>query len=142
MDGNDLVANTNIGVLLASIANSTQSIFWSLCHLLRDPVAYQACLDEIQRVASSKLDKGSEVFTLDELDQLPLLQSAFYESLRRYQALFVTRKAVEDFVLKPKATKGPHDLVEKGASFRDSGIHFSLRQLSMDGYDVSRTEDL
>lgn len=112
-DADNMVAVFNIGVLLASVSNSVQSIFWVIFHLLEDVHGYEACYQAVKKVAERR-EKGREYFTLEELDELSILQSAFNESLRRYQALFVTREAVQDFTLNPKETNGPKYKVEKG----------------------------
>jgi len=69
--GNDkLIASANIGVLLASVANSTQSIFWSLYHLLRDPEAYRACVQAVQNVVA-KRDPGESGALAIRLFRIP-----------------------------------------------------------------------
>jgi cytochrome P450 len=112
---NFTIARNNLGVFLASVGNSIQAIFWTLLNLMENPEAYEACTEAVKKVAA-KREGGREWFTLEELDELMVLQSAFHEALRMYQALFVTRQAVEDFCLNPKETKGPKYMVEKGTT--------------------------
>ena len=112
-DMNHVIACNNYGFLLASVGNSIQSVFWTLLNLMQDPKAYQACAEAVQRVAA-KREEGRLWFTLEELDELLILQSAFFETLPMYQALFFTRETVEDFCLNPKETEGPKYMIEKG----------------------------
>ncbi len=107
------IARNNLGVFLATVGNSIQAVFWTLLNLMEDQNAYQACTKAVQNVAARR-EPGRDWFTLEELDELMVLQSAFLETLRMYQALFVTRQAVEDFCLNPKETTGPKYMIEKG----------------------------
>jgi len=112
-DRKDFAQSIGLGMMVASVANSMPAIFWTLAHVLNDPVAYETCQNKVFEIASKRED-GRDWFTFDELDQLIVLQSAFRESLRMYQCLFASRNAVEDFIINPKETKGPKYMVEKG----------------------------
>lgn len=111
---NHVLAKYNFGLFWATVANSSQAVFWTLYHILEDKNgAYDAILKEVQSVAS-KREPGRDWFTLEELDELTLIQSAFSEALRMYQTLFVSRKVTQDFIINPKDSKRPKYMVEKG----------------------------
>jgi len=109
----DMLARLNIGMFIVTVSNSIPSVFWMLCHLLRTPKALEACIEEVKGVASKKSDKGG-CFTLDELNEMKLLESCFKEALRMYQNFFATRNVTGDFILNPKEKNGPKYLIEKG----------------------------
>ena len=103
---------------LATVGNSIQAVFWTLFNLMDDPTAYKACTDAVDTVVSNRKDTDRQWFTLEELDELMILQSSFLETLRMYQALFITRQAVEDFCLNPKDDEsgGTKYMIEKGTT--------------------------
>ena len=112
----ELMARMNVGMFIATVSNSIPSVFWILCHLLHTPETFAACVQEVQKVAKkkSKNDTHSKFFTLEELDEMKLLESCFKESLRMYQSFFATRNVTGDFILNPKEKNGPQYLIEKG----------------------------
>lgn len=129
------VARNNLGVFFATVGNSIQAVFWTLLNLMQDQKAYQACSEAVQRVAERR-EKGRMWFTLEELDELMILQSAFFETLRMYQALFVTRQAVEDFCLNPKETEGPKYMIEKGTMIM---VFPNLMHMDPEIFDIPET---
>eukprot|EP00550_Attheya_septentrionalis_P006736 CAMPEP_0198294484 /NCGR_PEP_ID=MMETSP1449-20131203/22548_1 /TAXON_ID=420275 /ORGANISM="Attheya septentrionalis, Strain CCMP2084" /LENGTH=496 /DNA_ID=CAMNT_0043994445 /DNA_START=149 /DNA_END=1639 /DNA_ORIENTATION=+ len=86
----------NLGILWASVGNSAPATFWTLLHLIEDETAWKACRDQVETIAANRKD---EFFSLDDLDEMTLLHSAFYETLRIYQGNFTARQVKEDFVL-------------------------------------------
>mmetsp|Transcript_8841 Transcript_8841/g.22254 ORF Transcript_8841/g.22254 Transcript_8841/m.22254 type:complete len:551 (-) Transcript_8841:36-1688(-) len=90
----------NLGLLWASSGNSAPAVFWAFAHLINDRKAWDACYEQVKSVAKTGPD---HVFTLDELDQLTCLQSAFWEALRMYHGAFTSRVVVDDFVLETNA---------------------------------------
>lgn len=96
----------NLGLLWASSGNSIPAVFWLVLRLLEDPPAWRACLSQVNEVIAKRNKKGSSDngtsepsngFTLQELDELTLLESAFSESLRMYQGNVTARKVVKAF---------------------------------------------
>lgn len=93
-----------MGLVWAGSSQSSPAIFWTLLLLLEHPDAWNACLQQVQAISTSP----SHVFTLDELDQLTYLQSAFFEALRLYTGAGTTRVVKEDFVVEaPGPTTNP-----------------------------------
>ena len=84
-----MIAKMNVGVLFATVGNSIPAVFWTLLHLIDDPKAMSACIDAVLKVAERR-EMWRDWFTLEELNELSILQSAFWESLRMYQTAFVT----------------------------------------------------
>lgn len=103
-------AKFNLGVLLASVSNSMPGVFWTLYNIVNHPEAYQACRAAVDTVQAQR-ESGRYTFTLEELDQLSVITSAFHETLRLRQHFFIVRDVLEDFVLKTK--KGDFSL-QKG----------------------------
>eukprot|EP00977_Amphora_coffeiformis_P022074 scaffold10368_cov180-Amphora_coffeaeformis.AAC.7 len=97
------MARANLGLLWASSGNSIPAVFWLVLRLLEDPEAWQACLAQVKDiVAKRKTNSKGEIpsgFTLEELDEMTLLESAFQESLRMYQANVTARRVVQGFSL-------------------------------------------
>ena len=99
------MARANLGLLWASSGNSIPAVFWLVVRLLEDPVAWQACLTQVKGIMAKRKtnsinkDEVHAGFTLEELDEMTLLESAFYESLRMYQANVTARKVVQGFAL-------------------------------------------
>lgn len=106
-------AKGNLGVVFAIVGNSIPAVFWTFYNILKDGDAYQACCNQVREIAS-KRESGREFFTLDELDEMTLLHSAFQETLRRYMGVFNTRVVTEDFLINPKETKKVKYMIEKG----------------------------
>lgn len=97
----------NLGVLWASTGNSAPAVFWTIFLLLEHPKAYTACRDQVDQVGGTE----KKDWTLDDLDRLTLLESAFREALRLYSGNFTSRDVVKDFVL--ETSKGKY-FIEKG----------------------------
>jgi hypothetical protein len=97
----------NLGLLWASSGNSAPAVFWLVLRLLEDPVAWDACLTQVQQIVAKRKDKSNSgtpekeetSFTLAELDEMTLLDSAFQEALRMYQGNVTARKVVQGFPL-------------------------------------------
>lgn len=93
----DDIARASLSLFWASNGNSIPSIFWALASTLLDPKAYKAAQDEVD--AAKSLD------TLDDLDQLKVIPSIFWETLRIYFGGFNPRQVKEDMVWKPSGSK-------------------------------------
>lgn len=93
----DTLAKGNVGILWATVGNTAPAIFWMMVCLLAHPEAYKACLDQVQEVDDKK--KGT-TFSMDDLDKMTLLESAFLEAIRLYSGAFTSRVVKHDFVLK------------------------------------------
>jgi oxysterol 7-alpha-hydroxylase len=91
----ETLAKANLGVLWASVGNSAPAVFWVLIHLLEDEIAWKACREQVEQVDK---ERASDFFTLQDLDKLTLLDSAFWEALRLYMAAFTARTVKADFV--------------------------------------------
>ena len=76
-------------------------VFWTLYHLLRDTAAYDKCRAQIDQVLSQRTNDAPAWFTLEELDAMTLVQSAFFETLRLRQVIFSAR-VVSRFCLQPQ----------------------------------------
>ncbi|KAL3940513.1 MAG: hypothetical protein SGBAC_004964 [Bacillariaceae sp.] len=109
----EVLARMNVGMFIATVSNSIPAVFWVLCHLLHTPNALEACIEEVKQVANTKANQ-EDLFSLEELDKMPLLHSCFKESLRMYQCTFNVRSVAGDFILNPKEKDGPKYLIEKG----------------------------
>jgi Cytochrome P450 len=89
-----------LGLLWASSGNSVPAVFWTFLHLINDRNAWNACYEQVQGIAKT----SDHMFTLEELDQLTCLQSAFWEALRLYHGAFTSRVVVDDFLLDATTT--------------------------------------
>lgn len=90
----------NLGLLWASSGNSAPAVFWLVLRLLEDPEAWKACLAQVNQIVAKRDNSYMQAgFTLSELDEMTLLESAFQESLRMYQANATARKVVQGFEL-------------------------------------------
>jgi len=110
---NAALSKSNLGLLWASVGNSIPAIFWMVLLLTEHPEAWETCRKQVEQVVASrkKADSNRTVFTLDELDKLTYIESAFWEALRMYQANFTPRTATEDFIFE---TGSQNYLIEKG----------------------------
>mmetsp|Transcript_6702 Transcript_6702/g.17236 ORF Transcript_6702/g.17236 Transcript_6702/m.17236 type:complete len:524 (+) Transcript_6702:206-1777(+) len=110
----ELFAKNNLGVLWASVGNSAPAIFWLVLLLVEHPEAWEACRKQVEQVvaARKKNSTGRVVLTLEDLDKLTLIDSAFFETLRLYQGAFTPRSVTQDFVIE-SSTKQNY-LVEEG----------------------------
>jgi len=109
--GDDVYNRTALGILFGAVGNSIPGVFWCLAHILADRKAYEAVQAEVEGILGSR---ERAVFTIEELDQMVLLESAFVEALRLYHGSFTTREVVQDFVFNPKKPGQPKYLIEKG----------------------------
>lgn len=93
----------NFGLVFAAVANSAPAVFWAVVHLMQDPAAWMACREQLDVVLAKKGNQSSTPdqarFTLDDLDELTLLDSAFWETLRLHQANFTIRKVTQEFTV-------------------------------------------
>lgn len=89
----------NLGIFWASVGNTAPAIFWMMVCLLANPEACKDCLEQVQMVDDKKQGK---TFSLDDLDEMTLLESAFSEAVRLYSGAFTSRIAKKDFVLQTK----------------------------------------
>lgn len=106
----------NLGLLWASSGNSVPAVFWLVTHLLEDAQAWQACLAQVKDVIAKRNNKEQQDgFTLEELDQMTLLESAFSESLRMYQANVTARNVVQGFSL--ETASGETYWIPEGTKF-------------------------
>jgi hypothetical protein len=90
-DMDPMIGRMNLGFLFAAAGNSIQ-----------DREAYDACTEAVRNVVAKRKQHDqqddrddSTLLSIQELDELVVLQSAFQESLRMYQALFVITRLVE-----------------------------------------------
>jgi len=112
---NCFIRASGLGVLFASVGNSIPAVFWTLYHILQEPTIYQAVHAEVEAVLRDGNNKDNNgFFTLEQLDRMVLLKSAFYESLRLYNGSFTTREAVSDFVFDPKKPGQSKYFIRKG----------------------------
>jgi cytochrome P450 len=88
-------------------------MFWALCQVLADSHAYQKCLTEVKSVANKRCS-DRKWFTLDELDEMQTLDSAFQETLRMYSSGFAARYVRGSFMINPKESKGPKIMIQEG----------------------------
>ena len=111
-----LMAKGNLGMLLASIANSIPAVFWTMCNILENEECYRACREAVIKVAALR-EPGRNWFTLKELDDLPILKSAFMETLRLYQIFFIVREVEDDFIVNSKGSVSePKFMLTKGTT--------------------------
>ena len=130
----------NLGLLWASSGNSIPAVFWMLARLLEDPVAWRACVDQVKEIMAKRTDASSSGFTLDELDQMTLLESSFWEALRLYQANITARKVVQDFCFETASgqkywiTKGTKIMAYWEVLHRDPHVHDSPLEFRYDRF--------
>jgi cytochrome P450 len=101
-------SKANLGIIFASVGNSASAIYWALLRLMQDPPAWEACRAQVEVLVQKTNPGGNSAdiqFTLDDLDELTLLESVFWESLRLYQGNFTVRKITQDFELETKTQK-------------------------------------
>lgn len=118
----------NLALLVGAIGNSMPSIFWVMCHLMADPEALKACREEVDAVIAKRQDGTSgdgrlardsngrvvlEPFTIEELDEMPILHSTFYESLRWASGSITVREVISDFIINPAKDKRSVDPAER-----------------------------
>lgn len=89
------VAQTDVIVMWAASANTIPSGFWCLYHILQDPDAYNAIVDEIQKLMQGR-DSQDLQLSISELDTLVGLDSALQETFRLYSESMIARDCTED----------------------------------------------
>lgn len=106
----------NVAVLWATVGNSVPAIFWTLLRLMEDREAWNACRSQVDQLYAKRKaaaqDESQVRLTLSDLDELTLLESAFWEVLRLYNMNFTARTVTEDFVLE---TKTQRYFIQKGS---------------------------
>ena len=102
----------NLGLLYAASANSAPAVFWCFCMLLEHPEAWKACKEQVWKVSNN--GDPDFVFSLQDLDNLTNLESAFWETLRLYSGNFTSRLVVQDFVLESPHNTKKKFRIEKG----------------------------
>eukprot|EP00797_Seminavis_robusta_P027230 Sro508_g156750.2 (322) ;mRNA; r:27653-28618 len=106
------LSKTTLALIFGAVGNSAPALFWCLLHLLHNPAAWEACRAQVESIlAKRQQDKDDITFTMADLDQMTLLESAFWETLRLYQGNFTARRVTEDFVME---TSQQNYLLEKG----------------------------
>ncbi|CAB9496461.1 25-hydroxycholesterol 7-alpha-hydroxylase (Fragment) [Seminavis robusta] len=97
----------------ASLGNTIPSIFWVIAYMLTDDSLRTAAQKDLERI---QLPQGeSTTFTLEELDQMAALDSAFHEVLRMGALAVSPRDIKEDIVLEVKSPTQKHRyLLPKG----------------------------
>eukprot|EP00541_Cyclophora_tenuis_P019104 CAMPEP_0116550760 /NCGR_PEP_ID=MMETSP0397-20121206/5599_1 /TAXON_ID=216820 /ORGANISM="Cyclophora tenuis, Strain ECT3854" /LENGTH=418 /DNA_ID=CAMNT_0004075613 /DNA_START=87 /DNA_END=1343 /DNA_ORIENTATION=+ len=109
----------NMMMLWGSIANSAPAVFWMLYYVLKDKNgAYESIKREVDRVLGPSPD-FSVPLTLDKLDEMVEIKSAFHEACRMQFGAFTIRDLLSDYVLdgKIKEDTGGRPkkfLIEKG----------------------------
>jgi hypothetical protein len=120
----DFQIRQHMSFVWVSVANSMPGIFWTLYHLLKDRHAYDKCREQVESILAKKKKATTTSttttststplwFTLDELDEMTLLNSVFFETLRLHQVIFSSRVATKDFIYNPK-DKERKFMIEKG----------------------------
>mmetsp|Transcript_29679 Transcript_29679/g.39629 ORF Transcript_29679/g.39629 Transcript_29679/m.39629 type:complete len:519 (+) Transcript_29679:97-1653(+) len=115
-NSNQAFIRSTLGVLFASVGNSTPAVFWTLYHIIADEDALRAIRAEVDGIvkARSGTNAHEEPFALEELDKMVLTKSAFTEALRLYHGAFTTREVSTDFVFDPKKPGQSKYLIQKG----------------------------
>ncbi|CAH1258564.1 CYP7A1 [Branchiostoma lanceolatum] len=118
-DGNlspDETAAFNFATMWASMSNTVPAAFWTLYHLLKDPVAMNAVKAEVNQALKETgqslehVKKGDKIIhvTRQQLNDMKCLGSAINEALRMCSASMIIRVATEDAEL----------ALESGSTFR------------------------
>ncbi|XP_078695283.1 cytochrome P450 7A1-like [Branchiostoma floridae x Branchiostoma belcheri] len=118
-DGNlsaDEKAALNFGTMWASLSNTVPAAFWTLYHLLKDPVAMDAVRAEVNQLLKEtgqsleNVKEGGKIIhvTKQQLNDMKCLGSAINEALRMCSASIIIRVATEDAEL----------ALESGSTFR------------------------
>ena len=108
----DFIVHQDMSFMWVSIANSMPSVFWALYFLLKDPEAYTQCRKQVESILAKKTNKDILWFTLEELDEMTLIHSAFFETLRLKQVIYSARMVTKDFIYNPKHAR--KFMIEKG----------------------------
>jgi cytochrome P450 len=107
-----------LGISWAAVGNSIPAIFWLFYYLMKNKEAYDAVQAEVESVVQGRTSGNESCFSMDELDQMPVLNSAFTEALRLSHGAFSLRQVLEDVPLQVKAPSGETSsyLLEKGSN--------------------------
>jgi len=73
---------------------------------MKSKEAYDAVQAEVDSVVKGRTSENESFFTLDELDRMPVLNSAFTEALRLSHGAFSLRQVLEDVPLPVKVPNG------------------------------------
>lgn len=117
----------------ASMTNLVPSQFWNFYHIFSNPDVMEAIREEVDSVISKRKPEDGPfdgAFTMEELDSMVRVESAYKEVLRLSFYGSVLRVALQDmtFDLKPVGSKLPTKyFLEKGSS-----VVFYLRTLHYD----------
>lgn len=104
-------ASLDLGFLFGASSNALPATAWTLFHLL-DPKLDKTVLPRVmEELDSVQLPDGST--DLPALFQLPLLNSIFYEILRLYVDVLVTREVDKDVTIPLEEGKNPRTTVLK-----------------------------
>ncbi|XP_019627826.1 PREDICTED: cholesterol 7-alpha-monooxygenase-like [Branchiostoma belcheri] len=112
----DEKAAFNFATMWASLSNTLPAAFWTLYHLLKDPVAMAAVRAEVDQLLKEtgqtleNVKEGGEMIhvTRQQLNDMKCLGSAINEALRMCSASIIIRVATEDAEL----------ALESGSTFR------------------------
>lgn len=88
-------------IVFGSNTNSAPSIFWLIYYLLKDKAAYHAIQREVDQVLGPSPD-FSNPMTLDKIEELVGLRSAFREACRLQFGAFISRDLADDYILQPR----------------------------------------
>eukprot|EP00540_Astrosyne_radiata_P017356 CAMPEP_0116847940 /NCGR_PEP_ID=MMETSP0418-20121206/14709_1 /TAXON_ID=1158023 /ORGANISM="Astrosyne radiata, Strain 13vi08-1A" /LENGTH=358 /DNA_ID=CAMNT_0004479433 /DNA_START=45 /DNA_END=1121 /DNA_ORIENTATION=+ len=90
----DALDRGHVGMIFASAGNTTAMAFWLLYELLRDPKAFDAIEKEVMSTVGN-----DAFFSMEQLDKMVNLQSAFMETARMYHAGFKPSMVKKDMVV-------------------------------------------
>lgn len=107
----DNIARMNLALMWASVGNSGPAIFWTLLFVLSHKEAREAIRNEVDAVAQTK--SVGECFSIQELDQMPTIESAFSEALRLRAQPMMARNIAEDVIFDPKIPGQPKYLLKR-----------------------------
>mmetsp|Transcript_18437 Transcript_18437/g.23724 ORF Transcript_18437/g.23724 Transcript_18437/m.23724 type:complete len:522 (+) Transcript_18437:168-1733(+) len=114
-----ILNRVNLGILFGAVGNSIPAIFWTIACIISHPDAKAAVQKEVdgflanKRRGNSIKSHASSISTLEELDQLVVLNSCFQEATRLYHALFSPADVVQDFIFESKDTSSSSSLPSK-----------------------------
>jgi len=96
IDGRARLMLANLWVALFNILPTA---FWLVHHILEDPVAKQAVVEEIRKIGQNRKEKSSNnntIFTHDDLNEMYMLESMLLETFRfdTTREIFRLRRAV------------------------------------------------
>lgn len=97
----DDTAHTEIGQINASVSNTVPAAFWALWQILADPVIFQECQHEAEKLVHTKPD-GSGVCTIDLAKvktACPILVSTWQEVMRFHGTSISARIVQKDTLI-------------------------------------------